>query len=761
MEEAKLAELERIEGSVTAVIFHNEENGYSVIHLRRNGELVTAVGTMPGICSGIQVVLEGTWTQHPTYGPQFKAERLEQRLPTESESMFDYLSTGVIKGIGPKMAKKLVDRFGARTFQVLESEPEELAKMRGISLKKARALQAEFLQRAGMRTLLEFLASHSMPAELGAHLWKQYGKSALDVVRSNPYILVDEELGIGFTEADRLAASIGVGADDPQRIEAGVYYVLTHNLELGHVFLPREKLMGAAARLLSTPELAVDAPILSLAMECLETQGLLQQEDIAGVHAVYRGDLYDAEVAIAERIAEMCHRELLPPKNLKNIIDDIERRQGIAYAAQQRQAVELAARVQVMLLTGGPGTGKTTSLRGILALFDALGLDTALAAPTGRAAKRLSELCGTEATTIHRLLEAGYDNEAGQLAFTRNEEEPLEADAVIVDEMSMVDLPLMAALLLALKNECRLILVGDPDQLPSVGPGQLFDHLIRSEVVPTVRLTEIFRQAQQSSIVMNAHMVNQGQVPPLVNRSSSDFFFLRRSEGQSVVDTIVDLCQRRLPEGMGIAPDQIQVLSPTRKYLTGTGHLNECLQAALNPPAPHKHQRKFGSVTFREGDRVMQVRNNYDVMWKDAQSQKGGMGIFNGDIGVITSITPNGDTVTVNFEGRLVEYTTDTLPELELAYAMTVHKSQGSEYRAVILSVAGGAPMLLTRGVLYTAVTRARELLILVGREDVVYKMVANDRQARRYSGLRARLARGSAPNPGRGPAPAPRSGGL
>ena len=741
MEEVKESAPERIEGSVTAVIFHNEENGYSVIHLRRNGEQVTAVGTMPGICSGIQVTLEGSWITHPTYGPQFKTERVEQRLPTESESMFEYLSTGVIKGIGPKLAKRLVDRFGERTFAVLESEPEELSKMKGISLKKARALQAEFLQRAGMRSLLEFLASHSMPAELGARLWKQYGKRALDVVRGNPYILVDEELDIGFTEADRLAASIGVGADDPQRMEAGVYYVLTHNLELGHVFLPREKLMGAAARLLSTPELAVDEPILSLAMESLEMQNLLQQEDIAGVHAVYRGDLYDAEVSIAQRIGEMCHRELLPPKNLRSIIDDIEQRQGIAYARQQREAVELAARVQVMLLTGGPGTGKTTSLRGILSLFDALGLDTSLAAPTGRAAKRLSELCGTEATTIHRLLEAGYDNESGQLAFTRNEEEPLEADAIIVDEMSMVDLPLMAALLSALKNECRLILVGDPDQLPSVGPGQLFDHLIRSGVVPTVRLTEIFRQAQQSNIVMNAHLVNQGQLPPLVNRSSSDFFFLRRNEAQSVVDTIVELCQRRLPEGMGISPEQIMVLSPTRKYLTGTGNLNQCLQEALNPPAPHKHQRKFGSVTFREGDRVMQVRNNYDVMWKEENSLKGGMGVFNGDIGVITSITPAGDVVTVNFEGRLVEYTTDTLPELELAYAMTVHKSQGSEYRAVILAVSGGAPMLLTRGVLYTAVTRARELLILVGREDVVHKMVSNDRQARRYSGLRARLA--------------------
>ena len=740
MEQSGRETLEQIEGAVTAVIFHNDENGYSVIRLKHDGEQVTAVGTMPGICSGIQVVMEGVWGNHPTYGPQFKAEHVEQRLPTESESMYDYLSTGIVKGIGPKLAQRLVDRFGARTFEVLESEPEELAKMKGISLKKARAIQGEFLQRAGMRSLLEFLASHSMPPELGVKLWKQYGKSAIDTVRANPYLLVDEELGIRFGEADRLAASIGVRADDPQRIEAGIYYVLTHNLDLGHVFLPEEKLRAAASMLLSTPELSVDAQLLDQALEGLEQRNLLQREDIAGVHAVYRGDLYDAEEAVADRISEMCRRELLPPNNVEQIIDRIEQEQGISYARQQREAVELAARVQVMLLTGGPGTGKTTSLRGILGLFDAMHLDTALAAPTGRAAKRLSELCGTEATTIHRLLEAGYDNESGMLAFTRNEEEPLEADAVIVDEVSMVDLPLMASLLAALKSNCRLVLVGDADQLPSVGPGQLFDHLIRSGVVPMVRLTEIFRQAQKSAIVMNAHLVNQGQLPPLTNRGSSDFFFLRRNDGQAAVETILDLCSRRLPQGMGIPPDQIQVLSPTRKYLTGTANLNQSLQAVLNPPSPEKAERKFGSIVFRVGDRVMQVRNNYDVMWRQENSLKGGMGVFNGDIGVISEISERGEVVTVNFEGKLVEYTADMLPELELAYAMTVHKSQGSEYRAVVLAAFSGAPMLLTRGVLYTAITRAKDLLVIVGRNEIIYKMVSNDRQARRYTALRARL---------------------
>lgn len=734
-------ELDTLEGSVTAVIFHNDENGYSVVRLKSNGEQVTAVGIMPGICSGIQVELQGAWINHPTYGPQFRADHMEQRLPTETDSIFDYLSTGVVKGIGPKLAQRLVDRFGARTFEVLESEPEELAKMKGISLKKARAIQAEFAQRAGMRTLLEFLAAHSMPPELGVKLWKQYGKGAIEIVRSDPYVLVDEELGIRFGEADRMAASLGVRVEDPQRIEAGLYYVLTHNLDLGHVFLPEEKLMAAAAQLLSTEDTPVGAQTLREGLDALELRNQIQREDIAGVHAVYRGDLYDAEVEVAERIGEMCQRELMPPKNVAQIIDRIQREQGIEYAAQQREAVALAARVQVMLLTGGPGTGKTTSLRGILELFDALHLDTALAAPTGRAAKRLSELCGTEATTIHRLLEAGYDSESGKLAFTKCPDEPLDVDAVIVDEMSMVDVPLMAALLGALKSDCRLVLVGDPDQLPSVGPGQLFDHLIRSGVVPMVRLTEIFRQAQQSAIVMNAHMVNQGELPTLVNHSAQDFFFLRRVDGPSAVDTILDLCARRLPEKLGIPADQIQVLSPTRKYITGTTNLNQSLQQVLNPPAPGKKERKFGSMVFREGDRVIQVRNNYDIMWREEGGRKGGMGIFNGDIGEIVSIEDRGELLTVNFEGRLVEYTADLLPELELAYAMTVHKAQGSEYRAVILAACGGAPMLMTRGVLYTAITRAKDLLIIVGRDEIIYQMVGNDRQTRRYSGLRARLA--------------------
>ena len=473
-------------------------------------------------------------------------------------------------------------------------------------------------------------------------------------------------------------------------------------------------------------------------LEALAVRGEVDLDQVAGQEAVYLPALYEAETYIAQRMGEMSRAELLPPDGLDRLLKQIQRAQGITYAPQQLQAVRQAAQRQVMLLTGGPGTGKTTCLRGVLALFEAMGLETALAAPTGRAAKRLGELCSTEASTIHRLLETGFDPHTGQLVFTHDEYDPLKADAVIVDEVSMVDVPLMAALMAALRGDCRLVLVGDPDQLPSVGPGNLFSDLIRSGAVPTVRLTEIFRQAAQSAIVRNAHMVNSGELPDL-RRNDNDFFCLRRRDPQSAVETIVDLCRRRLPERMGIPADQIQVLSPTRRRGTGTAVLNQALQAALNPPAEQKGERRFGDWIFRAGDRVMQVKNNYDILWREEGGTASGMGMFNGDIGVIRTVDK--EVVLVDFDGKLVEYTPDMLGELEPAFAVTVHKAQGSEYRAVILAALDGAPMLMTRGVLYTAITRAKSLFIVVGDDGAVARMVANNRQARRYSGLRARLA--------------------
>ena len=725
-----------LEGTVSSIIYQNEENGYTILRLEVRAEEITVVGAMPGVSPGEYLSVQGRWVRHATYGSQFRAEVVERRLPQGLKEVYHYLASGAVKGIGKATARLLTEEFGEEALHVIEEHPEQLARIRGISPKRARQISESFRQQMGMRRLMEFLGEHKLPLELAMQLRRAYGDVAIEVLKANPYLLVEPEFGVDFSVADGLALSLGVGAEDPQRIEAGLLFELSHNLNNGHTFLPHRKLVEASGVLLETP-----GDLVEESLEALARRSEVICETIAGQEAVYLPALYDAETFVAQRMEEMSRAELMRPDGLEKLIDRSQREQHITYAPQQRQAVELAAQRQVMLLTGGPGTGKTTCLRGVLALFDMMGLETALAAPTGRAAKRLGELCDTEASTIHRLLETGFDPHSGKLVFTHNSNDPLRADAVIVDETSMVDLPLMAALLDALEGDCRLVLVGDPDQLPSVGPGNLFADLIRSGVVPTVRLTEIFRQAAQSAIISNAHRINHGELPDL-RRNDNDFFFLARREGQTVLDTIVDLCRRRLPERMGIPTDQIQVLSPTRRRGSGTAALNQALQQALNPPLEGKGERRFGDWVFRAGDRVMQVKNNYDILWRENGGLNSGMGMFNGDIGVIRSI--EGDVITVDFDGKVVEYAPDMLGELEPAFAVTVHKAQGSEYRAVILAALDGAPMLMTRGVLYTAVTRAKELFIIVGDDQAVAQMVANNRQTRRYSGLRARLTEGN-----------------
>ena len=724
-----------IEGSVAAVIYQNEENGYTVLRLEAGEGGVTVVGTIPGAAPGEHLTIRGRWTRHASYGEQFQAETVERRMPAGEKAIFEYLASGAVRGIGAATARRMVEEFGGEALSVLEERPEELTKIKGITRKRALVMGESFRLQMGMRRLLEFLSEHGLALQLAMPIYRRYGDRALETVKSNPYLLVDQELGVDFSQADALAISVGVEGESPRRLEAGILFELSHNLNNGHTFLPRRKLLPATAQLLN-----VEQDALEDALEGLLVQGEIVQEEIAGETACYLADLQEAEQYVAFRIAEMSASELYPPTRLEELLDRIQREQGIVYAPQQMEAVRLAAGRQVMLLTGGPGTGKTTCLRGVLALFDALGLETALAAPTGRAAKRLGELCGVEGTTIHRLLETQFDPGTGRLVFAHGEDDPLRADAVIVDETSMVDILLMRALLAALRGDCRLILVGDPDQLPSVGPGNLFSDLIRCGTVPTVRLTEIFRQAAESAIVMNAHAVNQGALPALHN-SSTDFFFLRRKNPAQAVETIVELVKSRLPANMGIPAEQIQVLSPTRRRQTGTTALNRALQEAVNPPEAGRAERRFGEFVFREGDRVMQVRNNYDIMWREKSGISSGMGIFNGDVGRIEEVDNRSEVIKVDFEGRVVEYTPDMLGELEPAYAVTVHKAQGSEYRAVILAAVDGAPMLLTRGVLYTAITRARELFILVGDEEVVARMTANNRQQRRYSGLRYRLA--------------------
>ena len=601
------AELTYIEGTVDAVIYQNRENGYTVLRLDAGeGRGLTVVGCLPGVAPGESISVQGTWMHHASYGEQFKAEAVERRMPAGTKAIFDYLASGAVRGIGAATARRMVEEFGEEALTVLEEHPERLTQIKGITRKRALAMGEHFRQQRGMRRLLEFLGEHEVPLQLAMPLYRKYGDRALEIIRGNPYLLVDRELGVDFSNADALALSMGMEGDDPQRLEAGLLFELTHNLDHCHTFLPRRKLLPATAQLIGVGEEALEE-----ALEALLERGEVVEEPVAGEQAVYLHDLCEAEQYVAFRLWELAAGEIVAPHGLEELIDRIQAEQGITYAPQQRQAVELAATSQVMLLTGGPGTGKTTSLRGVLALFDALGLETALAAPTGRAAKRLGELCGAEGTTIHRLLETQYDPHSGRLVFAHDESDPLKADAVIVDETSMVDITLMHGLLSALRPECRLILVGDPDQLPSVGPGNLFSDLIRSGVIPMVRLTEIFRQAAESAIVRSAHGVNRGELPDLRD-NKHDFFFLRRKEPARAAETIVELVKTRLPNNMGIPPEQIQVLSPTRKRTAGTASLNRAIQEAVNPPGPDRPERRFGEYIFRRGDRVMQVRNNHD-----------------------------------------------------------------------------------------------------------------------------------------------------
>lgn len=728
-------EQELIRGTVAAVLYQNQENGYSVIRFTTDqGVTITVVGTIPMCTPGEHLAVTGHWEDHTTHGPQFRAEFLERVMPSGAEAIETYLSSRAIKGIGPRTASRIVKLFGDQTFEIMEQHPERLAEVPGISPQKAKAIGQSFQKQFGMRKLLEFLLSNGLPGELAMPLYKAYGDLAMDALRDDPYLLTEDYFGAAFAAVDQFAVHQGIEAEDFRRVQAATVYTLRHNLGNGHTFLPAEKLCAATATMIN-----VDSDVVRETLGDLNLAGKLVVDTLRDISVCYLPEYYEAETYVAQRMLELSATPQQVPDRLEGTLRAVQQELGTEYASEQARAILTAARSSVMLLTGGPGTGKTTTVNGILGLFDRLGIKTVLAAPTGRAANRLKELCGREAATIHRLLETQFDPESGKLCFMHDESEPLKADAVVVDETSMVDILLMEALLRALKPQCRLILVGDPDQLPSVGAGNLFSDLIRSKKIPTVRLTEIFRQARESLIIMNAHAINGGQLPELTVKNK-DFFFLQRRDMQRAVDTIVDLCVRRLPQNMGIPADQIQVLSPTRKNEAGTAALNLRLQAALNPPAPGKQEHKRGKMLFRVGDRVMQIKNNYDIMWKKTEGFGVGTGVFNGDVGKVTEIDPGQETMTVVFDDRQVEYTFDLLGQLELAYAMTVHKSQGSEYRAVILSVSQANPYLLTRSILYTAVTRARELLILVGDPGVVQQMVENNRQSRRYSGLKLRL---------------------
>lgn len=729
-----MVEQTEINGIISSVIYLNDENGYAVVRMETDsGEMVTAVGCLPYIAPGEMISAEGSWVTHAQHGRQFKIEQSNRLLPTSADGIYEYLAGSTVKGIGPATAALIVDRFKEKSLDILEMHPEKLAEIKGISLTKAKDLSASFKKQAGVRRLTEFLCAYGIKPLVALKLYRAYGSAALETVHENPYIISASHIGASFAEADNLALELGIEGDSINRISAAVLFELQHNSGNGHCFIPRDKLIAATSQLISVP-----TDLVSDAIDSLSENGGLVCDKVANLNVCYLTELYEAETYTAERLKSMVGLKTKSSANIERLITKLESLYDISYAPLQKQSIELALNNRILVITGGPGTGKTTILKGILSLYDELELETLLAAPTGRAAKRMSELTGREASTIHRLLGAKMAEDGETVVFSKHEGDPLNCDALVLDECSMVDITLMSSLLKALKPGCRLVLVGDADQLPSVGPGNVFSDIIRSQTVPTVRLTEIFRQKGDSRIVRNAHMINRGEHPDF-EANTGDFFRLRRLKGGTAVETIVELCARRLPENMKIPSASIQVLSPTRKGETGTVNLNKRLQAALNPPSESKKEKLFGEAVFRVGDRVIQTKNNYDTIWK-TKGGVSGAGVYNGDIGTIAQIDPITETLTVDFEDKLATYSFEMLNELEHAWALTVHKSQGSEYRAVVLALSGDVQMLLTRGVLYTAVTRAKELLIMVGDDNIAHRMIDNNKQSRRYSALRLRL---------------------
>lgn len=727
---------ERIAGSVEEIIYSNEDNGYMIFDLATgDGDLITAVGYLPFLAEGDSLVLYGRWVRNPRYGRQFSVASFEKNLPADKASMLRYLASRAIKGIGPKTAQNIIDEFGEDAFDVIENHHEWLANIPGISRKKALAIHEDFCNKAGIRQAMLFFRDWFGPSAT-VRIYKKWGSRAVELARKNPYIICGEIEGVGFERTDRMAESLGVDRSSPDRVDSGVLYTLLRNeRQQGNVCLPRKKLVAATAELLTVSEADADK-----AVDRLLGEGKLKYLPAGGENLIYSAKVFDAEQFIAARLVlldKLCAAADL--SDVERLIDRSEVFSGIKYAALQRKAIANALSSGVTIITGGPGTGKTTVIRALISIFDNMRLKVALCAPTGRAAKRMSEATSHEAKTIHRLLEMGYSEDDGKNEFNRDDEDPLEEDVIIVDEASMIDTPLMYALLQAIKPGARLLIIGDADQLPSVGAGNILRDIIDSERFHTVCLKEIFRQASESLIVTNAHAINEGRMPEL-SVKDNDFFFIPRRTDRETAQTVADLYANRLPRAYGEDEKEgIQVIAPSRRGEAGTENLNAVLQAALNPPAPGKKETRFREMLFREGDRVMQTRNNYDLEWESETEGKAGQGVFNGDIGVIREIRRS--SVTVDFDGRTVNYDYDLLEDLETAYAVTVHKSQGSEYRTVIIPVCSSTPaLLLTRNLLYTAVTRAQRRVIIVGQEETVKRMVDNVRQSMRYTGLALRL---------------------
>ena len=730
--------MEKLAGYVEHIIYRNADNGYTVLNLVSGEAEITCVGIFSAIAEGENIEASGDYTDHPTYGKQFKVESFEEKAPEDEEAIERYLGSGAIRGIGLALAARIVRRFKADTFRIIEEEPERLAEVKGISERKAMEIADQVNEKRDLRQAMIFLQQYGITMNLAVKVYQQYGQEVYGIIRENPYRLADDIEGVGFRTADEIAVRVGIRMDSDFRIRSGILYVLLQVSTEGHTYLPEEELTRRTGQLLEVGEEQIEKQYMDLAIErkIIMKQGENQTQ-------IYAASFYYMEANTATMLKQLNVSYDVPDLEIEERVRRIEKQTGMELDEHQMTAVKEAVRNGLLIITGGPGTGKTTTINTIIKYFEMEGLDIFLAAPTGRAAKRMSETTGFEARTIHRMLElnGGVDGAAG---FERNEQNPLETDVVIIDEMSMVDISLMHALLKAVAVGTRLILVGDVNQLPSVGPGSVLRDIIRSHECNVVMLTKIFRQASTSDIIVNAHKINQGEEVTLDNKSM-DFFFLKRYDADVIISVVLQLIKQKLPKFVDATPYDIQVLTPMRKGLLGVERLNGILQRYLNPPSPQKREKEHGDILFREGDKIMQTRNNYQLEWeirtKYGLSVDKGTGVFNGDMGIVREINDFAETMTVEFdEGRMVEYPYKLLDELELAYAITIHKSQGSEYPAVVIPLLSGPSMLMNRNLLYTAVTRARKCVTLVGNEVTFAQMVQNTSQQKRYSGLCDRL---------------------
>lgn len=723
-----------LSGTVERIVYRNSENGWTVLELESDDELHKVVGTLPAVQAGELLRMTGEWVEHPKFGRQFRVSVCEHSLPEDTESVFRYLASGAVKGVGPATAAALVEKFGGDTLRVIEEEPEKLVQVKGITAARAQKIAQEYREQFGLREVILAFARYGLTPAEALRCWKRWGADTVDTIRNNPYLLCSSGLYISFERADAICMSMDRPADDARRIEAGILHVLRHNLGNGHTCLPTHKLLPAAALLLGV-DLETVEPVLVDMLRGF----VVKAEQMGDKTFIFLPHLYQAEKHIASRMRLMTGFHTTVTDTVRRNLETVEQRNGISYEEGQRTAILAAVEKGLLILTGGPGTGKTTTLRAIITMLEGLGEQVAVAAPTGRAAKRMTELTGCDAKTVHRLLEVQWDD-SDQPAFARNEKNPLDADALILDEASMVDVLLFDSLLRALKPGCRLILVGDTDQLPAVGAGSVLHDLIDSGLLPVVELTQVFRQALQSDIVANAHRIVTGEMPVL-SRRDGDFFFLPQPSGEDTAQTVVELCARRLPATYGTSAfEGIQVLCPGRKGEIGTASLNARLQAALNPEHPDRREWTGEHGLLREGDKVMHTKNDYDIPWTRDNGDTG-LGVFNGDIGLLEDIDVRNQLLRVRYDDRVAVYTYDQAQELEPAYAITVHKSQGSEFDMVVLPLFRNQQQLCYRNLLYTAVTRAKTLLVLVGSRDTVALMVENDRKTLRYTGLKHFLA--------------------